>query len=495
MRKFFLIIAAVALFDIRAKAAPQVPEPPPFEKPKPKPANVSSAETMITLPPPPVTPVKRQEKKNPPRPPALITKIRSGDEEDWARTPNDLRGLLESMSSEMGVNFTSKIKTFLNTSTNPDENPVLYRSGYKAFELSPSEIGHLREYLHNGGTIVFNSLVGNPNAYESAKKAAVRLLPEGQLYRLRTDHPLFSSYFQIGEVHFRDRMIRDGMVVDNYPYIEGIDIDNRTAIIISRWDFALGWSKNELESWGYADEDARKLGANIMAYATAMKKSGQSVGQSVVLENAAAAKPAGAVRIGQVKHNGPWKTRETALPMLLGELNKVTGTQVSFEIQPVALDDPAIFTLPFLYLSGTTDFTLTPEETANLRRYLSNGGVLLAEASEGRDSFDKAFRREIAKVLPQSPLVPFQPGSPVFTTPRQIGTARVRPALAAIRGNRVEIPPELLGIEIDGGMAVVYSPYDMGAGWEKALAPYALGYEPSTATDLGINIFCQALTR
>jgi len=42
---------------------------------------------------------------------------------------------------------------------------------------------------------------------------------------------------------------------------------------------------------------------------------------------------------------------------------------------------------------------------------------------------------------------------------------------------------------------VVYSPYDLGAGWEKALAPYALGYEPSTATDLGINIFCQALTR
>lgn len=495
MRKLFLIVTAMTLLDIRAKAGPQAPEPPPLEKPKPKSANVSSAETMITLPPPPATPVKRQEKKNPPKPPALITKIRSEDDEDWARTPNDLRGLLESMSAEMGVNFTSKIKTFLKASVNPDENPVLYRSGYKTFELSPAEISHLREYLHNGGTIVFNSLVGNPDSYESAKKAAAQLLPEGQLYRLRTDHPLFSSYFQIGEVHFRDRMIKDGMVVDNYPYIEGIDIDNRTAIIISRWDFSLGWSKNENESWGYADEDARKLGANIMAYATAMKKSGQSVGQSVVLENAPTAKPAGAVRIGQVKHTGPWKTRETALPMLLGELNKVTGTQVSFEIQHVALDDPAIFELPFLYLSGTTDFTFTPEETANLRRYLSNGGVLLAEASEGRDSFDKAFRREIAKVFPQSPLVAFQPGSPVFNTPRQIGAARIRPALAAIRGNQVEIPPELLGIEIDGGVAVVYSPYDLGAGWERAIAPYALGYEPATATDLGINIFCQALTR
>jgi len=495
MRKLFLILAASALFGIRAKAAPQAPEPPPLEKPKPKSANVSSAETMITLPPPPATPIKRQEKKNPPKPPALITKIRSADDEDWARSPNDLRGLLESMSSEMGVNFTSQVKPFKKVSVNPEDNPVLYRSGYKTFELSTDEISLLRQYLHNGGTIVFNSLVGNPNAYESAKRAAQLLLPEGQLYRLRTDHPLFSSYFQIGEVKFRDRMVRDGVVVDNYPFIEGIDIDNRTAIIISRWDFALGWSKNAHESWGYADEDARHLGANIMAYATAMKKSGQSVGQSVVLENASGTKPAGAVRIGQVKHNGPWKTRETALPMLLGELNKVTGTQVSFEIKQVTLDDPAIFELPFLYLSGTTDFTLTPEEVANLKRYLGNGGVLLAEASEGRDSFDKAFRREIAKVLPQAPLQPFKPGSPVFSSPRQITSARVRPALAAARGNQVEIAPELLGIELDGGVAVVYSPYDLGAGWEKALAPYALGYEPSTATDLGINIFCQALTR
>ena len=79
-----------------AQAAP--PPPPPLELPKPPPAQVSSSEGMPPLPLP-ATFQKRQERKNPPQPPVLITKIRTTDNEDWARTPNDLKGLLEWMSA------------------------------------------------------------------------------------------------------------------------------------------------------------------------------------------------------------------------------------------------------------------------------------------------------------------------------------------------------------------------------------------------------------
>ena len=58
----------------------------------------------------PVVPRKRQEKKNPPQQSPLLTKIKSDDAEDWARTPNDLKGLLEWVSGEMNVHFTSNIK-------------------------------------------------------------------------------------------------------------------------------------------------------------------------------------------------------------------------------------------------------------------------------------------------------------------------------------------------------------------------------------------------
>ncbi len=483
----FAAAAATACF-----AGPQPPEPPPLEIPKPPPAQISSSEGMPPLPYPAV-PMKRQEKKNPPLPPVLLTKIKSADAEDWARTPNDLKGLLESLSAEMNVHFSSNVKSFEETSTDAVKNPVLYRSGYKAFTLSTTEASHLREYILNGGTIIFNSLVGNPNAYQSALKAAQQILPERNVYRLRLDHPIFHSYYNIDKVQYRDRMVKDGVVVDPYPFIEGVDVDNRTAIIISRWDFALGWEQNTHDSWGYADADARKLGANIIAYATAMRDAGRSVGKSVELADVDK-KNAGKFRVGQIVHDGPWKTRSAAFPMLLNSLNKETGTQVSFELRDVALTDAAVFEMPFLYLTGTTDFVFNEQERANLRKFLMNGGVLFAEAGEGRQTFDQAFRQEIAKVLPGKQLQPLPAGHELFRQPKNVETVKARPALATRKGNQIDGAPEMFGIDLNGSLAVIYTPNDLSAGWERAIAPYAAGYEPADATALGLNVLYYAVT-
>ena len=486
---FPLLLATLA---VPCFAGPKPPDPPPLEIPKPPPAQISSSEGMPPLPYPAV-PMKRQEKKNPPQPPVLLTKIKSADAEDWARTPNDLKGLLESLSGEMNVHFSSNIKSFDEINPDPTKNPVLYRSGYKPFTLSQGETARLREYVLNGGTIIFNSLVGNPDAYESAVKAAHQLLPERNVYRLRMDHPIFHSYYNIDKVQYRDRMVKDGVVVDPYPFIEGIDVDNRTAIIISRWDFSLGWEQNTHDSWGYADADSRKLGANIIAYATAMRDAGRSVGKSVDLADADK-KNAGKFRVGQIIHSGPWNTRSAAFPMLLNSMNKETGTQVSFELRNVSLTDAAIFEMPFLYLTGTTDFSFNEQERANLRKFLMNGGVLFAEAGEGRKSFDAAFHQEMAQVLPGKQLTAIPANHELFRQPKDVTTVKARPALAARKGNQIDESPEMLGIDVNGALGVIYTPNDLSAGWERAIAPYAAGYEPQDATALGLNVLYYAVT-
>jgi hypothetical protein len=473
-------------------ADPKPPEPPPLERPKPPPAQVSSSEGMPPLPYP-VVPKKRQEKKNPPQPPALITKLRSPDADDWTRTPNDIKGLLEWVSREMNVHFSSNIRGMGKLSPDPDESPILYRSGYKPFTLGAKAVALLREYLINGGTIIFNPLVGNPDAYQSALKAAREILPGSPVYRLRMDHPVFHSYYQIDKVGFRERLVKDGLATDPHPWIEGVDIDNRTAILISRWDFSLGWEANQHDSWGYADTDARKLGANIISYVTAMRDAGRSVGKSVELVNAGG-QTAGKFRVGQMIHDGPWKTRTAAFPMLLNQFHAKTGTPVSFELCDVTLDDKKLFELPFLFAAGTTDFALTDAERANLRQYLMNGGVLFAEASDGRQSFDAAFREEMAKVLPGRPLTAIPSNHSIFKQPEVISTVKARPALAAQSNNQVEQRPELYGIEVNGALAVIYSPHDLSAGWEQAIAPYAQGYEAGDSTALGVNVLYYAVT-
>jgi hypothetical protein len=487
---FLIMLAAVCVLS--AHAAPVPPEPPPLALPKPPPAQVSSSEGMPPLPYPVVL-MKRQEKKNPPQPPVLLTKIRSADAEDWARTPNDVKGLLEWMSRELNVHFTSNIKSFGQIDPDPEKNPILYRSGYKSFALSAGETRRLREYVLNGGSIVFNSLVGNPAAYQSALQAARDILPGAPVYRLRMDHPVFHSFYDIGKVSYRPRMVRDGLANDPEPLLEGIDIDNRTAIFISRWDFSLGWETNAHESWGYSDDDARRLGSNIVSYVTAMRDAGRSVGKSVDLVDASRAS-AGKFRVGQVIHAGPWKTRTAALPMLLNQFNRLTGAPVSFESRDVNLTDPALFEMPFLYLTGTTDFAFTDAERAALRQFLAKGGVLFAEAAEGRPSFDAAFRQEIGRILPGRPLVALPPDHPLFQQPLNATAARVRPALAARRNQQREQRPEMYGVELNGSLSVIYSPFDLSAGWERALAPYALGYEPESASALGVNVLYYAVT-
>jgi hypothetical protein len=288
-------------------------------------------------------------------------------------------------------------------------------------------------------------------------------------------------------------MVKDGVVVDPYPFIEGVDVDNRTAVIISRWDFSLGWEQNTHDSWGYADADSRKLGANIIAYATAMRDAGKSVGKSVDLADADK-KTANKFRVGQIIHSGPWNTRSSAFPMLLNAMNKETGTQVSFELHNVELTDASIFEMPFLYLTGTTDFAFNEQERANLRKFLMNGGVLFAEAGEGRKTFDAAFRQEIAQILPGKQLQPLPSNHELFRQPKDVTTVKARPALAARKGNQIDESPEVYGVDVNGSLGVIYTPNDLSAGWERAIAPYAAGYEPQDATAIGLNVLYYAVT-
>jgi hypothetical protein len=170
--------------------------------------------------------------------------------------------------------------------------------------------------------------------------------------------------------------------------------------------------------------------AALVAGVRALREAGRSVGNSVELADKDK-KTVGRFRVGQVMHNGAWKTRAAAFPMLLNQLNVETGTKVSFDVRDVSLKDSQIFEMPFMYLTGTTDFTLEPEERTNLRQYLAKGGVLFVEAGEGRISFDKSFRQELTQLLPGKQLVQIPQGHELFRQPRNVSSVKARPALAA----------------------------------------------------------------
>lgn len=194
-----------------------------------------------------------------------------------------------------------------------------------------------------------------------------------------------------------------------------------------------------------------------------------------------------------VKHGGRWDVRSSGLRRLAWELQRRTSVEVQLEARPIALDSPKLFEHPFIYLSSDGDFPpFTAAEVENLRRYLTFGGFLLADANDGSDGagFDAAFRRELARVLPQNPMQALPTSHVIFKSFFLLDAAP----------GRFLNKPNLEAAVLNKRAAVVYSQNDvLGAlnrdvsgTWEFEPAPGGQR-QREMATRLALNLVMYAL--
>ena len=54
--------------------------------------------------------------------------------------------------------------------------------------------------------------------------------------------------------------------------------------------------------------------------------------------------------------------------------------------------------------------------------------------------------------------------------------------------------PELEGITLDGRLAVIYSRFDLGNGWEQFPHAYSYGLKDESALQIGTNVLVSAVT-
>jgi hypothetical protein len=143
-------------------------------------------------------------------------------------------------------------------------------------------------------------------------------------------------------------------------------------------------------------------------------------------------------------------------------------------------------------MTGHGDFRLSAEERAGLRRYLSSGGFLLADACCGDLTFDAAFRREIVAALPDSRLEPLDAEHPIFSS---VETIREVEYSTAVRASFPDLKaPYLEGLEAGGTLCVVYSRFGLGTSWDGEDRPFAMALRPRDARRLGVNIIVFAMT-
>jgi uncharacterized protein DUF4159 len=165
---------------------------------------------------------------------------------------------------------------------------------------------------------------------------------------------------------------------------------------------------------------------------------------------------------------------------------------VKFRRAQVRLTDPAAMAYPLLYMTGHFGFHWTDQEVAWLQRYLRAGGMLFADACCGRLAFHQAFEREIARVFPNTRLEDVPVDHPIYHNHHDIRRVDYTPRVAEDFG--AQSAPTLKGIRIDNRLAVVYSRFDLGNGWEEFPHPYTYGYSDRDALALGTNVVVYAVT-
>ena len=193
------------------------------------------------------------------------------------------------------------------------------------------------------------------------------------------------------------------------------------------------------------------------------------------------------VTIARLKYQGggDWYNGPTEIPNLLAFVREHTPIRTAENEVRVEILDEAFFSYPITYLTGHGNIRFTDPEIRRLRRYLENGGFLIANDDYGLDT---AFRREIDRVFPDKTLVELPPSFDLFRKPFPFDAL---PKIHEHDGKR----PQVFGLFHEGRLVVVYIyESDIGDGWDD---PDVHGDPPDkreAALRFGTNIVYWALT-
>lgn len=187
----------------------------------------------------------------------------------------------------------------------------------------------------------------------------------------------------------------------------------------------------------------------------------------------------------QYDGGGDWYANPSSLPNLLAAVRERAGIATANREAVVRPGDPSLRDYPFVYMTGHGNVRFSPEQRDALRAFLLDGGFLHADDNYGMDD---SFRREMALLFPDKPMVELPPDHPVFRAPYRLPGGL--PKVHEHDGGR----PQAFGIFHEGRLAVLYTyESDLGDGWEDAAVHDDSPAVREAALQMGVNIFVFAM--
>jgi hypothetical protein len=188
---------------------------------------------------------------------------------DWHPAPNAMRNLMDHLRKADQLDVSLQTKPIAATDPDLVEYKFLYMHGRANFNFSAEAVKNLRRQLEMGGLLFADACCGK-EAFDGAFRDLVtRLFPDKKLDMIPLTDDLYSKDLNGTAVTtVRCRTTVPGDFREVAPYLEGIKVGNRWAIIYSKYDIGCALEKHQsTDCRGHDHDSALKLGSAAVMYA------------------------------------------------------------------------------------------------------------------------------------------------------------------------------------------------------------------------------------
>jgi hypothetical protein len=430
------------------------------------------------------------------RRPVAISKLQHGYTNDWDLHRSGVHNLIRHVEPLWRQKLTwQTIDARAAGVEDLLESPVLFLSGREALDLTVEQKQNLKQYVAQGGFIFAEACCDGEQFDQAFRQLMKELFPDSALRLLPPEHVIWFA--------------QERVAPDRMRPLYGIDACCRTSVVYCPKDLSCLWelSRGERET-GYPQavkddiQAGLAIGANVLAYATNRQLKDKLERPRISTqgdpnENVSR----GVLVIPKLVHGGGSDEAANALPRLLGVLRTEVGLRVAAEPLHVSPDDPQLLDHTVAFIHGRRDFRFSEKQRKALATYLRRGGFLFGDAICANGQFADALRREIKAALPEAEFVRLPEDHPLFTQQFRgydlstvtLRDPQVRAAGDPLNARQMQIKPLLEGVQLQGRLAVVFSPYDISCAMENAASLDCKGYLPADAARLVVNIVMYAL--
>jgi hypothetical protein len=397
---------------------------------------------------------------------------------DWHQRPLDLASMTSFLSKADEMELHWQIVGADRPLEEWLDAPLLVVAGSEPLSLADDVKQKLKDYVHAGGMVYFNADCGSRKFADSVRSLGTELFPTQEWGVVPQTSPLYDSRFNT----------TNGRVPPMLELGNGV---RPFFVLADKADFSEVWQRQATGLSRRNDEPLMQLGANLLSVGIDRA----NLPRRGTRRTPDVAAPAKTIQVARLTLEG----LADAEPRALDGVSRYAAAALGFGIEAADVDATAMEAQDAVVLAGTGDFTLPDAAKDALKTYVENGGMLIVEAVGGSNAFATAAERELAGIfgdaiksdlarpLPTShPLYASRGGAELLDP----GTIDWKLAAIEALGSNAR-GPRLRGHEINGRLAIVYSPDDLSSGAAGSMYPM-VGYKPAAARELLARVLLYA---